>query len=422
MPTESVITAQKSTSPLFRSQSLTVPAGQTEPDILPIAIPRFGWYTACFCGVFVVIALLVTVFGTYRHRERVQGSLEFKDGQIEIRTPGAGTIKQIFVKRHQHVVKGQKIALLQRRLPTASGSDSLENQEKLLIEQKRHLQIQLDQARHVAAEKNQAFKVTAHTLTERKAFIDRKIEINQRLLDSQTALLKSMSTLKELSAISTVEYNLQSEKLENLRTARFTLRNEAFTNAQDQSALSHERAEHAAEQNIRLAGLEKEILEVETSIERGRSEREYLLVAPRDGVIASSSAMIGATVQSADSMFVLIPETPTLVASLYVPDRATPYLALGGDVNIRYAAYPYEKFGQFRGTIRSIATLPSTDTTTNQHRYKVVVAIDNQFVKVENHYQPLKAGYQLEADLMGEERTLLAWLFEPVLAVRSRTD
>ncbi len=45
---------------------------------------------------------------------------------------------------------------------------------------------------------------------------------------------------------------------------------------------------------------------------------------------------------------------------LWVPNDAIPYIATGDKVNVRYDAFPAEKFGQFAATVSVISKAPAS--------------------------------------------------------------
>ena len=52
--------------------------------------------------------------------------------------------------------------------------------------------------------------------------------------------------------------------------------------------------------------------------------------------------------------------------------------------------------------------------------YRVVVRLDRQTVTVYGREEALRPGMQMEADILGERRRLIEWVFEPLFAVRGR--
>jgi membrane fusion protein len=125
----------------------------------------------------------------------------------------------------------------------------------------------------------------------------------------------------------------------------------------------------------------------------------------------------------------LIPGEGALEANLLVPSRAIGFIAPGDEVQLRYQAYPYQKFGHQRGTVKKISrsALTSGELGTLVGRaeqgepfYRVTVGLTNQDVMAYGRREPLKPGMLLEADIMGESRSLIEWVFEPLFSVKGK--
>jgi membrane fusion protein len=105
-------------------------------------------------------------------------------------------------------------------------------------------------------------------------------------------------------------------------------------------------------------------------------------------------------------------------------------VAPGQTVRLRYAAYPYQKFGIGIGVVEAIeqspyapqelpaqvaATLPSGEPV-----YRIVVGLDRQTVAAYGDEQPLKPGMVIEADIVQDRRRLVEWLLEPIYGLAGR--
>jgi membrane fusion protein len=99
-------------------------------------------------------------------------------------------------------------------------------------------------------------------------------------------------------------------------------------------------------------------------------------------------------------------------------------------VLVRYQAFPYQKFGQYRGVVREISssalqpseiTLPlARDPASTDPLYRIRVSLDSQMVQAYGRREPLKSGMQLEASLVLEHRKLYEWVIEPLISVTGR--
>lgn len=122
-----------------------------------------------------------------------------------------------------------------------------------------------------------------------------------------------------------------------------------------------------------------------------------------------------------------------LEVHLYAPASAIGFVRLGQPVMVRYRAFPYQKFGLYRGEISAVGTtplapdeLPRSIASTahaygqagargagNEGLYRVKVAMARQSVPVHGQEQPLAAGMTLDADLLLERRRVWEWIVEP---------
>jgi membrane fusion protein len=109
-----------------------------------------------------------------------------------------------------------------------------------------------------------------------------------------------------------------------------------------------------------------------------------------------------------------------------VPSRSIGFIAAGDRVSMRYQAFPYQRFGTFKGRVteipRSMVAPGEADgpIALQESAYRVTVKIESQTVRTERAEVALQAGMQLDADVWLERRRLVEWLFEPLLTVARR--
>ncbi|OCN27485.1 colicin V secretion protein CvaA [Serratia marcescens] len=150
--------------------------------------------------------------------------------------------------------------------------------------------------------------------------------------------------------------------------------------------------------------------------------------APADGRVESLSVTPGQMVNTGDSLAQLIPSNHAIYyLVLWLPNSSVPYVSRGDHINVRYDAFPYEKFGQFPGVIESIAYVPASiqemstysSSPTRQSAelvesyYKVLVAIDNTQFGYQGKKLNLSSGMKAQATLFLEKRPIYQWMFAP---------
>jgi membrane fusion protein len=123
----------------------------------------------------------------------------------------------------------------------------------------------------------------------------------------------------------------------------------------------------------------------------------------------------------------IVPDGAVLTAELFAPSRAVGFVTAGDEVRLRYAAFPYQKFGHAPGTVVSVSEAPLAQIEAPAHGaprvepvYRVVVALRSQAVMAYGAPRQLKPGMEVEADVLLETRRLYEWAFEPLFALAER--
>ncbi len=122
--------------------------------------------------------------------------------------------------------------------------------------------------------------------------------------------------------------------------------------------------------------------------------------------------------------------SPRLEAELLVPETLLAALTVGGEVELRYPAFPHQHYGQYRGRIVKISRQPIPSaaigpTTAAPRRtastYRATVALERQRVRNDRGLErDLHPGLAVHADVIVERRRLYAWLFEPFSRLREK--
>jgi membrane fusion protein len=81
----------------------------------------------------------------------------------------------------------------------------------------------------------------------------------------------------------------------------------------------------------------------------------------------------------------------------------------------------------YGGTIVSMsdAVLKPSETagpmTVKEASYRATARLDRQTITAYDHEMPLRPGMSLKADIVIDRRSLIQWLFDPLLSARGRT-
>ncbi|MCO6524019.1 MAG: HlyD family secretion protein [Candidatus Schmidhempelia sp.] len=205
----------------------------------------------------------------------------------------------------------------------------------------------------------------------------------------------------------------------------------------------------AIEQKIQLEQLKSQILiqsaELDNQIAEYEVQRDTLLkeqivsdandsiviVAPTDGKIESLSVTMGQMVNTGTSLLQIQPlGNITYSVVIWLPNSSLPYVSIGDSLNIRYAAFPVEKYGQFAGKITAISQIPvspaemsnyrsAPSNNSNESYYKVSVALNHQFVYDGKRQLNLSNGLVVNSTVFLDKRPLYQWIFHPVYTIKN---
>ena len=157
-----------------------------------------------------------------------------------------------------------------------------------------------------------------------------------------------------------------------------------------------------------------------------RGKQGYVVSAPVSGRVNSLQAWIGMNVETAIPFMSIVPENAPLEVSLLVPARAIGFVARGQTVRFAFDPFPSQRFGFYNGTIVSVSdTLlkPSESAgpmAPKEPSYRVMARLERQTVTAYGNEIALRPDMSLKADIVFDRRSLIEWLFDPLLSARGR--
>jgi membrane fusion protein len=398
-----------------------------------IAQPVRGWvYTATAVAVAAIV-VAVAVWGQYTRRERVAGYLSSATGAAVVRMPDSGTITEVMAKEGDVVVAGTPLA----RLTVDKSGVNDERGNGAIVEalerRRGELESERIQAQSLGQQQLEQLKQRAASQREEIRQADSEIRLqSERLASARKVADVWLQMRKEHQFVSEIylqqkldDVRDQETKVQALRRQRATLEGNLASSEADIPA-AQTRARAQIEQiNQRISEVAQNLAEQGARREQS-VKREMVVVAPIDGTVTNIGPAKGQTVAADTQLATVLPKDSPLHAELLVPTRAIGFVHPGQSVTLRYEAFPYERFGQFHGNVESVGRTIWTQgdsvgpLAVREPVYRIIVAVDRQSVESGGEAFPLRAGMVASADLLMEKRTLLEWLFQPILQLRKR--
>lgn len=388
--------------------------------------------TAFLCSLLLVIIVFSLMFG-FTRKETVSGMVVPNQGLIRLAAPQSGILTHSHVKEGQQVMAGQALFVLLSERNSQQGAIQA-NINATLNQRIDYLQREMEQSRQQNTHKQQelnlrlanlraSLQVLANDLTHQR----KRVQLIRDVADRIATLEKSGTVSKLALNEKTAEAMEQESRLAAIELQQLTLQREVTTLEAQRQDLPHQ-----AEREI--SSINRNIEELKQQISESEAKREIVIRAEQTGTISAITVNLGQAITADQGMASLVPHGSILEVELYAPTRAAGFVQVGTPVLLRYEAFPYQKFGQFRATVREISqnTLPLGDLQNigaafvNQNYnasnaaepvYRIRVALAEQSIQAYGRLHPLKPGMQLAASLVLEQRTVAEWALAPLYGI-----
>ncbi|HUN94367.1 MAG TPA: HlyD family efflux transporter periplasmic adaptor subunit [Burkholderiaceae bacterium] len=409
---------------LFRQEAIEAQRQKALGE-LSVAQPIPAWLFTFIAVAFAAVAAVFVYTGHYTRRERVDGYLALDAGAAQIRAPESGTVTELLVREGDEIESGAPIARLTLERATAGRAQSE------LVEREMH-----ERLAAIEAEKNQNRMLGSQRAEQER----RKVELLRREMQQASAEIdlqrqRVAQTQDEVSkAEDLVRRGFYSD--DRLRMVRSELFDQkARLNAAERARTATQRELDAAQLELPSIDIQRQTQEeqlirqgsqLQEELAQEEARRETVIRAPISGIVTNIAVARGDSVAADHQLATLLPRGSGLRAELLVPTRAIGFVAPGNRVVLRYEAFPFQRFGQYGGTVQSVGQTVWSQgdaigpLTAHEPVYRIDVKLDSQTVDAGTQHVPLRPGMLVNADLLLERRTVFEWIFEPVIALRAR--
>lgn len=390
--------------------------------------------TACAVGTATLVIAYLCL-GEYTRKARVPGVLVPDRGVIRLVTPETATVVERLAREGATVRHGDVMFVLSVDRGTATG-DAQASVQQSLVAKERSLQGALQQQAELLESQRTALE---RQLVDRRAELA-QLESEARLHRQRLALAQqALARLESLFAdnyISSAQVQAKSEEVLGVQAQMQGLERQRATQLREIGTLEAQRRELPLRSQTATGELERDLATVAKEAAEAESRQRIVVRAPTDGVVGAVLAEPGQSVTPSAALASLVPAEARLQAHLYAPSSALGFVRPEQAVLLRYAAFPYQKFGHQLGQVLQVSRTPlqagelssvplagvaNTYSTVNgEPLYRITVALQQQSVDAYGQAQPLAAGMQLEADVQLDRRRLIEWLFEPLLGLTGR--
>jgi membrane fusion protein len=420
---------------LFRPQSLRGRelAWQGRPMLalgLPAAFTSFA-----SVALAAATAALIT-FGSYARRVDMEGTVLPAVGLVVISSPSPGWIEALAAREGEIIEKGAPLYTLDLDTATKDGRTQQQIIHVQRVEREALTQ-QIDRKTRMSEETQRQLRQKIENLKVQIDQLGEQVTMQQgffKVINKEYNLFldlteRHQASLNELDSRQQAWMQSQS-KLQELASSKLRLKGE-LNDAQYQLATI------AITSSDEIDTLRNKILEVDEKLANSEARRSIEIRAPEAGVVTAIIGHPGQVVSTGSPMLKLVPQPAIMHVELLAPSSAIGFIRQGDRVLLRYSAFPYQKFGEYWGTVVTVSDaaltpeevqsllsgappttqgMPAGVAPTKQTGpfYRVIVEPDSQFASVYGEERKLPASMRVQAYALLDRRPLYQWMLEPL--------
>jgi membrane fusion protein len=374
-------------------------------------------------------------WGEITRKTTVHGVLLPVGGLIHVTAMQSAVVAELLVKEGDEVVVGQPIARLRNERITASGDAALLTAQALQarrasLEAERRLTEQNLRQRHDSIfQRLQSLQAEQRQAQAELDTVRLRVRLAQRTLERQQELASG-------GFVAAAQVQIKQEELLDLQLRERSAERSLQSLARDLQTTKADKLAVDNQTQTALTQLDRAFAALDQESTENDSRSGLTLTAPQSGRISALPINVGQALQAGQTVASVVPVTADgrqaeLEAQLYAPSRTAGLIQLGQAVYLRYAAFPYQKFGLAKGRVTAVSNSPiaTQDLPAGQSQalllaaqssepmYRITVRLFSQAMNTYGKATPLSAGMSLDADVRQESRKIWEWLLEPALAV-----
>ena len=339
---------------LFRQEAIDAQREKLFGEVSQ-ARPIPMWIFTVTALAFAAALVSFSIWGEYARRETVSGYLALDSGAARISAPEAGTVAELFVKEGDEVQAGAPLARMSFERNAKTGGNASAAVERELNQRLATIDREKEQTRTLGEQQTEQLRKRIDDLQKELAQADVEIRLQTQRIVSAEQLAARYRDLANDKFVSDI---VAQQKSDDVLDQRMKLQSLKRTQSKIESDLRAARAEVPTVGTRTSADLEKlnrEQSELQQNLVQEEARRETVLRAPITGTVTNIAITRGQSLADDTLLATILPKGSGLHAQLLVPSRAIGFVRPGQRVVLRYEAFPFQRFGQYGGSIVSVS-------------------------------------------------------------------
>ncbi|WP_368082869.1 HlyD family secretion protein [Klebsiella michiganensis] len=385
-----------------------------------------AWLVTLLASLFLLALVLSLIFCTFTQRIDVRGEVITLPHSVNVFAPQQGFVVNQHVKVGDIVNKGQPLYELDVSRNTINGNVSAA-QIEVINEKIANAEDIISKLTRNKAETLTALDKQIKTTSASLAETNRMLATTQVGLNKMHTNLSSYDKYLKDGLITKDQYNYQHSLYFQQQSAYQSLFTQKMQLESQLTQTNSDKITKAADFDNQISSQHNQINDYKNQLVESNANGNLIIKATTNGKIESLAVTKGQMVENGSSLAQIKPTGDIeYYLILWLPNNTIPYVKPGDTINIRYDAFPADKFGQFPGKVISISSVPASrqemaeytnvNNGTSQQElalYKAIIKIKDKTFNYNGKTLTLSNGLKAQAVVFLEERPLYMWMFTP---------
>lgn len=385
-----------------------------------------AWLVTLLASLFLIALVLSLIFCTFTQRIDVRGEVITLPHSVNVFAPQQGFVVNQHVKVGDIVNKGQPLYELDVSRNTINGNVSAA-QIEVINEKVANAEDIISKLTRNKAETLTALDKQLKTTSASLAETNRMLATTQVGLNKMHTNLSSYDKYLKDGLITKDQYNYQHSLYFQQQSAYQSLVTQKMQLESQLTQTNSDKITKAADFDNQISSQHNQINDYKNQLVESNANGNLIIKATTNGKIESLAVTKGQMVENGSSLAQIKPTGDIeYYLILWLPNNTIPYVKPGDTINIRYDAFPADKFGQFPGKVISISSVPASrqemaeytnvNNGTSQQElalYKAIIKIKDKTFNYNGKTLTLSNGLKAQAVVFLEERPLYMWMFTP---------
>lgn len=218
------------------------------------------------------------------------------------------------------------------------------------------------------------------------------------------------------------------EKEQELQTQAFVIESARASILQSEKKLAQIDSDYRRQLHAERNDIQGQFDKLAQDVAKQAHKQDLLeLKASQDGIVKDlATHTTGTVVQPGTVLLTLVPQDEILRAEVWVTNEDIGFVRQGQPVKLKFAAFPFQKYGMVEGTVEHVSADAADNNTGNGNSqtdagkknqplvYKALIALKQMRLEMDEQRFLLSAGMQTNAEIKLGDRTVMEYLLSPV--------